>query len=199
MKWTHWAAAIVFVWVQGIAASASAEIYRWTDAKGGEHFAMDLHSVPIEYRAAAAASAGSVGKGANINRIPQEKRSAPSRSAGPAAARAHGLERSPRASEIVEKIGGHEESWWRNRVQTLRDEMSSLEEQIDACEDLEAPKRYNHRTGKGMRRQHYDNKVNAIDRCASNQSNLEAKRRQLSSLEERARKQGVPPGWLRTR
>jgi len=199
MKWTHWVAVVGFVWVQGIADSASAEIYRWVDSKGGEHFAMDLHSVPREYRAAAAASAGSVGKNANINRIPQEKRPAPARSPVPAAAPTYERDRSSRASKAVEKVAGHEESWWRRQVQTLDDEMSSLEEQIDACKDLEAPERYNHRTGRRMKRQHYDRKMNALDRCSRNKSNLEAKRRQLSHLKENARKRGVPPGWLRTR
>jgi hypothetical protein len=39
--------------VLGLVAPAGAEIYRWTDAQGQEHFTMNLHEVPPEHRAGA--------------------------------------------------------------------------------------------------------------------------------------------------
>lgn len=46
-------ALVAAVW---LAASAGAEVYRWRDASGREHFAQQLHQVPAEHRAAAEAA-----------------------------------------------------------------------------------------------------------------------------------------------
>src|SRR5262245_8694918 len=40
-----------------LASGARAEVYRWTDAAGREHYAGELAKVPAEHRAAAAAAA----------------------------------------------------------------------------------------------------------------------------------------------
>jgi len=66
--------------VLGVAAVASAEIYKWRDAQGRLHFAQDLNQVPIEYRAQAR---GDVVKPEESARI-QHYRAAP---AAPAAKR----------------------------------------------------------------------------------------------------------------
>jgi len=192
-------AVIALAWIQLSVSTASAEIYRWTDAQGGQHFSMDLNSVPPQYRAAAEASAGSVGKGANINVIPQPERSSTKRQAGPASAGPAPNRRPTSNAQNTDTVGGHDESWWRSRVERYASEITALEEQIDACKDLKAPKKYDHNTGRRMKRRHYDNKIDAMDRCSSKQSTLDVKKRQLANLQERARKQGVPPGWTRAR
>lgn len=194
---------IAVAWIQLSVPVASAEIYRWTDAQGGEHFSMDLNSVPPQYRAAAKASAGSVGTDANINMIPQPEGRRATRPASPARPDRATTRRSssPRnmTEQAGEEIAGHDESWWRSRVERYASEIRAIEEQIDTCKDLKAPVRYDHRTGRRTKRQHYDDKMGAIDRCSSNQSTLDVKQRQLTNFKERARKSGVPPGWLRTR
>ena len=202
MKGTIWVISVGIASVLAAAGVSTAEIYRWTDSSGGQHFSMDLHSVPPAYRAEAQASAGTIGRGANLNMISTDDHGggdpAP-RSSGPAAVQPQAISRPESGSDLPEEIGGYSEAGWRARIQTLTDEMSALEKAIDACKDLVAPVRYDYRTGKRTKRQHYDKKMDAIDRCSTSQSSLEFKKRQLESLRENARKNGVPPGWLRTR
>lgn len=191
--------ALGWILSQGMTLAASAEIYRWTDAEGQAHFTMDLGRVPPAYRAAAEASAGTAGKGANINMIPsaQERRSDPP--PAPAARKPSSRHDSAPTREAIETVGGHDEAWWRSQAASYLTRIESLETAIAACEDVRAPQRYNPDTGRRMKRRHYDQKMDAIDRCSNNESNLVATERQLANFKERARQQGVPPGWLRAR
>ena len=182
------------------ATSAVAEIYRWTDAKGGQHFSMDLNDVPPQYRAAAEASAGTVGRRANINLIQPSTKSSSSRLRSPASPNPGAKRKALEASgEEGDEVGGYPEPWWRAQAEEYARSIEALEKRVEACADLDRPRRYNRRTGRGLKRQHYDRKMAALERCSSDESTLEIKQRQRSSFVERARKSGVPPGWVRVR
>lgn len=177
----------------------SAEIYRWIDAAGGEHYSSALGSVPPAHRAAAEASAGSVGPRATLNRIDARPEEGSADRGGARAARPGDRRAAARPLPEEDRVGGHGESWWRASVQRFVDEIAALEAHVEACKDLKPPRRYESRGRMRMKRLHYQACEAAVQRCSARQSTLEAKLRQLAHLRERARRQGLPPGWLRER
>lgn len=171
------------------AGPADAEIYRWTDASGREHFTTDLSTVPSAHRAAAQAGAGRPSD-ANINRIQSTPRSEPdSGAASPASVR----DRPPEE----EKIGGQNEATWRKRARRFEQEIENIEAGIERCEDVRVPVRFNPRSGRRMKRQHYERKMAMADQCGGGENALRVKRLQQENFLENARRRGVPPGWLR--
>ncbi len=173
-----------------VAGVAAAEIYRWTD-KDGAHFTTDLNSVPPAHRAAAKAAAARPSS-ATVNRMDAVAPAAPE--AGPAPSGG----RSPAAkAPEVEKVGAYTETQWRERAQKQRSEIEQLEEYVERCKDIEVPARYNIRTGRRIKQQHYQRWMDDANRCSRSQSDLGVKRRQLENFLESARRRGVPPGWLR--
>jgi hypothetical protein len=50
-----------------LATPVGAEVYRWRDASGREHFAQQLHQVPAEHRAAAKAAAADAGDSESVS------------------------------------------------------------------------------------------------------------------------------------
>ena len=202
MKQMGWLVVVGFVLGQIVAADvAAADIYRWTDAGGQPHFTTDLSSVPPAYRAAAQATAGAKPKSGVVNLMPTRPARRAEPGAPPAAsAPTHrdGSGRFARSAGERDLVGGHDEAWWRSQATRFRDEIGVLEQEVEACKDVKAPSRYNHRTGRRMKRQHYERGKAAARRCAQNKSTLGVKRLQLDNFAERARRQGVPPGWMRT-
>lgn len=169
-----------------LAPAAGAEIYRWKDASGREHFTTDLSAVPPADRARAQAAAGA-SSGGGVNRFSAPEDAPPARA--PEASRASS--RPAAQADGAEKVGGHEEAWWREQAHRYVSDIERLEAGVEQCEDMRAPR------PEKLKRQHYDRKMGALERCASDKSTLEVTRRQQENFLERARLQGVPPGWLR--
>jgi len=100
-------------------------------------------------------------------------------------------------AEAGEGIGGHDEAWWRDRHEALVAEVEQLAERVAACEEREAPRAYDGIDGYVVRSRRGGHRWVAIKRCDDERADLAAARRALERFEERARRAGVPPGWLR--
>jgi len=193
MKALFWACVLGLCLNLATTASAFAEMYRWTDDRGNQHFTTDLSKVPAAYRAAASDRA-SAGRG-HVNIVPSRKRQeAPQKAASAPAAR----DSAPAGGPDVEKFGGYDEAWWRGKAEQYTRDIRNLEQGAKACKDIKAPAKRN-TSGRRMKRQHYDRKLAAVEQCSKNQFRLDTTRKQFANFKERARKQGVPPGWLRVR
>jgi hypothetical protein len=185
-----------------LAASASAEIYRWRDAAGVEHFNTDLDAVPPQHRAAARAAASEGQGGGGSYSAGGGEGEAASATPTPAPVPAPEAELAPTsrvpgfgapasaAKDAAETIGGGDEEWWRARSRDFLDRIADLERRAEACEDMEPLSR---RAQQG----HHAHEIAALNDCAIAQSQLDATRMSHEKFEESARRQGVPPGWLR--
>jgi hypothetical protein len=170
-------------------AAALAEIYRYTDAQGGEHFTTDLEQVPPSQRDAAKAAAE--GRPTLIRRgVP---RPAPRFHPRPPASRQ--WSNTPR-SGAEEYRNGRPRSWWREKYGEIESEIAVLEDEVARLEEMgadhlppSARRSASRHRYSNYRKRHYAWK-NAILR-------LQKARDRLERFEERARRSDVPPGWLR--
>jgi len=102
-----------------------------------------------------------------------------------------------RAQEAGERAGGHDEAWWREQHEALVSEALHLEALVGECQETEAPRAYDGVGGYAVRGR--DGRVRWVEvkRCDEERASLSAARGDLERFEERARRAGVPPGWLR--
>jgi hypothetical protein len=91
-----------------------------------------------------------------------------------------------------EAARGLDETWWRERSAESLNRIADLERRIQACEGMDPPS-----AGRHIREHDHDRKIAALNDCAIAQDQLDVANRQRENLEEDARRQGVPPGWLR--
>ena len=168
-----------------LAATAAAEVYRWTDPQGKVHYTSDLSRVPEAQRDAAKASAGEA-KGGAVMRIESRP---PAKPAVPAATPEGAPAGPPQPAEEV--YGGRDESWWRSEAAKFREAIERLEVQTEQCTAGE----FRWSAGAGGRA--YDEESAEADACGRIQSELQMNRRWQETLEENAHRAGVPPGWLR--
>ena len=99
--------------------------------------------------------------------------------------------------EESERIGGHDEAWWRTAHEELVAELAHLEALVAECEESEAPRAYDGVAGYSIRGRDGRIRWVRIKRCDEERAALVATRGDLERFEERARRAGVPPGWLR--
>jgi len=164
------------------AAPASAEIYRWTDAQGREHFTMDLHRVPSEHRAEAerrnALDDARVDPGPDpINtmttpdhvKVKRHLR----RSRG-------GYGRPPAAASGASCSATH-----RNEARKHAAAVSRWEKQIELQEQLES------------RLVRTEDRLRAENRAERYRVSLELAEQARDDFEDRMRRQGVAPGCYR--
>lgn len=168
--------------------AARGDIYRWTDPAGAEHFTSDLSQVPAVQREAARQAARTRAERA-LNRAEGPPPPAPPSDllAPPPPARS-----APHGAPAPAAPGGHPEPWWREehaahaeRVERARERVAQLE---DEGADAEPPRMSSSRYTVSRRR-------HVAWKRATRE--LERSERQLEAFEERARRAGVPPGWLR--
>mgnify|MGYP005851896901 CR=1 FL=1 len=101
------------------------------------------------------------------------------------------------AEDPAERIGGHEEAWWRDRHEALVAELAYREARVAECEKSEAPPAYDGVAGYTVRGRNGRLRWVRIQRCDEERAAQTAARGDLERFEERARRAGVPPGWLR--
>ena len=105
--------------------TASAEIYRWTDSGGREHFTTDLGRVPPQYRPRPRRT------------TPPPARAAPAAVARPAAGPAAAASSSPAGGSPpagdADLRDGHNRRWWRAQRARLAHEVQSLEQGAQVC------------------------------------------------------------------
>lgn len=161
------------------AASAGAEIFRWTDASGEEHFSMHLADVPESQRAAALEAAGASGQSLSGYEskphvpLPTPDGDADAVSSFPAS-----------AAPSEPRIGGRTETMWRTDAHEHIDAITRAEEGLDACEAADSRKRMT-------------SGLTALDACAAHEAAIDHAEESMVRFEDLARSKGVPPGWLR--
>ena len=182
-------ASFLFLAALGLPAGAGAEIYRWLDAQGHEHFTTDLEQIPRSQRAAAEAAASSR---PSVNRAdaaptPPARRAAPKR-------RPYSRSAPADASEL---IAGWGEEEWREKAGALATEIEILEKRLAQLEEQGAdhmPLSARRRSISHRRYSEYRARYRVWEKTGKDLERAEAR---LERFEERARRSGVPPGWLR--
>lgn len=180
----------------GAPGPARAGIYRWVDAGGGVHFTSDLDEVPAAQRDAAREAAE---RRPTVNRADPRPAPAAPRAAPPpcppGAACAGSRAPGPAAAE-AERPGGRDEAGWRAEHTRLLGDVARLERQIELLEAKgaeNAPDPWR----QGMSHRDWSRYQDRHDAWQKAQGDLAAARVALERFEERARRSGVPPGWLR--
>ncbi|HKJ23706.1 MAG TPA: DUF4124 domain-containing protein [Myxococcota bacterium] len=164
-----------------LAAPASAEMYRWTDAGGQEHFTMDLHRVPPEYR-------GEAQRRADLDKARVDRNPPPINTmTTPDAARVKRAlrPRYSRSRAAAASAGTSCSASDRNTAQRLARAVEQWEKRVELQEGLESRLV---RTQDRMRAEH------TAERYAIH---LENAQQALEDFEDRMRRQGVPPGCYR--
>ncbi|RIL07948.1 MAG: hypothetical protein DCC71_01075 [Proteobacteria bacterium] len=93
--------------------------------------------------------------------------------------------------------GDEGEAWWRAQHAARAAAVASLEREVAACEEREAPPAYDGVAGYVTRGRDGRWREVEIKRCDQQRADLEAARTELDQFEEQARRRGIPPGWLR--
>jgi hypothetical protein len=179
------------------ATSASSEIYRYTDANGREQYTTDLSRVPTAQRPAAAADAAARQP---VNRAdPDATAGEPAQPGAVWGREAPGFRTpaKPKPWQIKEeRPGGLPEATWRDRHDRILAQIDALEQLRAELEAAGGDRRPPNRRGK-ISRSRYANYQEKHEAWLKTGRDLSRARRRLDSFEERARRAGVPPGWLR--
>ena len=167
----------VFLCTLAFARPVSAELYRWTDAKGQESYTNDPNKIPQEFRS----------KAVRVEESPDRV------SVGGKPPASHRASRAS-ADEHKDKYG-HGEEWWRNRAEKLRGELRDLEDEYDLVLKKERDEEQHGKTLGGRKKK---SKTNYGSRKLRIEKKIaQAKRRLEVDLPEEARKADAYPGWLR--
>jgi hypothetical protein len=164
------------------ASAARAELYRWTDANGVTHFTSDLNQVPAGQRDLARAAVSS-GKG-SLQRVASSAPRAQSASGSAAPA-------SPAAPAAEDRVGGKTDVQWRDEATRLRSRIALFEAPAARC----GKDRFAWSRGDGGRK--YREEQAEAEACQRTELELSLARKALEDFKERARRTGVPPGWIR--
>ncbi len=180
----------------GLPVVADAEIYRWVDRNGKEHFTTDLRQVPASQRDLVKAKAG--GR-PTINRTATPAK--PAAQAPRYEARGSGPTSRTSSSHAVgeEQRQGRPESWWRGQADTMRTDISTLEALVERFEAEGADHAPSARRYSGASRARHDQYQARYQAWNKATQDLKYKRRAWENFQERARRADVPPGWLRER
>jgi hypothetical protein len=175
----------------GLAAPAAAEIYRWTDEQGNEHFSSNAHDVPPEHRTQAR-EAGSAA-GGHVNRFESSGAPPPARSLSttPRTVRPAKLPPPGSARGTTEGTG---RTNWQSQAQDLELAIQRAEERLDECEKRRMPDLDNLRVGRNV---HRNRSLGGLGDCDPERQRVEEAEQRLADFEDRAREAGVPPGWIR--
>lgn len=172
-----WGSALV---AAAIALSASAEIYRWTDANGVVHYSSDIQQVPAGQRDLARASVRT-GKG-SLQRIESSAASRPSVAAAAAP---------PAALASEDVVEGKTEAQWRDEATRLRARIALYAPAAERCEG----DRFAWSRDDGG--DEYREEQAEAEACRQTALEFELAKKQVVDFEERAHRAGVPPGWIR--
>ncbi|GEM_PF-5434243 len=186
--------------------SANAQIYRWVDAEGREHFTQSLQDVPPAERSAAKARWDEGGK-----RMTRSDPVAPPPAAREASADEIDITTEAASGTVEESAatgpGGRTEAEWRQRHAVRRDAVARHEQRVAKIEARSAAPggvEYSRRARRDRSRARWErNKAlrdaqrEKAEALATEQAKLAREQRRLEAFLEEARRAGVPPGWLR--
>jgi multidrug resistance efflux pump len=184
------ARAAFVICLAAFAVPAAAELYRWTDGQGREHFAMSLHEVPPEHRAAAQHRLEM--EKIQVERPPEPNVNTMKTPDGMAVKRAL----RPRYPGSTSSYPTSSDS---RSARTASGDAGCSDADRKQAEDLaRAVERWTHEVEEREERQRRlvetDDRLQNEDRIADAQERLEKAEQALDDFETRMRKQGVPPG-----
>jgi hypothetical protein len=157
-------------------AFAEDEIWVWTTADGSVHYTDERERIPDAYRESARV-AHKEGSG-SYQRVP----------AAPAATTPAAEPAPPPAEPALAP-----ESAWREEASAIDARIAALVPEVEACRGDHV----NLSPGDGSRKRREEHEEAA--RCAEATADLARARAEREELEERARREGAPPGWVRAR
>lgn len=163
------------------AAPASAEIYRWTDAEGREHFTMDLHRVPAKHR-------GEAERRMMLEKIQVEPKPDPVNSLStPDRVRVKRALRPRRSYAAPPPAAGSTgcASWQRSKAQKLEARIANYEKKVELYES------------KQRRLVRLEDRMRAENSVERYEIYLEQAEEEYENFLSDMRQKGVPPGCLR--
>jgi DNA repair exonuclease SbcCD ATPase subunit len=166
------------------AAPALADIYRWTDDQGREHFTMDLHRVPAEHRGEAQRRQLLEKVKVDPEPEPINTMSTPDSSKVKRALRPHrATTRSTYRSPAAASSGCA--SWQREKAAKLERKIAQYEKKVELYEQQE------------RRLVRLEDRLRAESAAERHQIYLEQAEEEYESFLSDMRQRGVPPGCLR--
>ncbi len=187
-----------FIPIAGLGAGfltwpASAEIYHWFDASGGEHFSLDLNEVPPAYRVEAEERAAEAERRFHFIGSGDKERG----NSGPAAPL-------PRFHSLIDRPGGRDEGWWRREWQRHQSSVAGARREVETVRTASVSPgnvvysaRNRARRQWDRNKQRRDNQRERSEKLVQATSALSRAERAKAEFAERARRMGVPPGWIR--
>lgn len=182
-----------------------ADVYRWVDESGVESFADAEWKVPEKYR--------------KKTKVIRERKAAPPAEQPPAQPdvtpsgvetgkpSGDGGEAEIKDDKAVEKPAptgpvdnnGHDEGWWKARVEALRSKKAILEKELADLEDkIGASTDRAQIAARGLSQEKQQDQIKMLIRRDELKKELSDISYQLEQgLPDEARKAGAPPGWLR--
>ncbi len=160
----------------------SATIYKWVDKEGVVNFTDDLDKIPPSYR----------------DRVEVESRKDVQEQKAPLPPRA--IAPSGKGDEILADTYGRDETWWRDKVRHLREELKEATEKYDA-----AQKKYMEKSDELSRRRfgsptQYKMNIIELDRLKEERDKCEAQateaKAKLEKLSREAKEAKADPSWL---
>ena len=156
---------------------ANAYFYQWTDAGGVVHLTDDLDKIPKPYQNKA-------------KRLDVPDQAKPPKGGAPVPQAA------PRASAPKPPTpGGHDESWWRGRMNALRSDLKALQSARSQKEDQLIKLQRERRIFQRSRDREAVNAMQA--KVSADEARISALLNQIDLLESEAARAGVPAEWLR--
>lgn len=170
----------------GFATPAAAEMYRWTDAEGRDHYTMDLHRVPPEYR-------GQVKHQTEIEKLKVDRDPEPiinEVSTPDNAAVKRALRPSRRYGSTTSRAAAGAatagcQSWQRDKANKLQRNLEMWEGKLELNEQRE------------RRLVRTDRRLHAANRVAEYEIQRDRAAQAVEDFEDSMRQKGVPPGCYR--
>jgi hypothetical protein len=166
----------------GFSVIANADIYQWVDNKGVVNFTDNIESIPKKYQ-----------KKVKILSADDASQEAPA--AEPAQSAEQDVSAAqPEQSLQQQKIfGGHDETWWRSRYNSLRGELAQIQANLPSKRsEAEQLRRKLVIYTYARNRIAYQDKLAEIQR---DEGRITTLTEQLSSLDTQASAAGVPFEW----
>lgn len=161
---------------------AAADVYRWVDDQGGEHFTMDLHRVPAKHR-------GEARRRKILDEAQAEPSPPPINTMTPAddarTRRALRPSYSRRAHRAPAASSSGCASWQRDKAAKLERKIALYEQKVDLYEEKE------------RRLVRLEDRIQAENAAERYEIYLEQAEEEYESFLSDMRQRGVPPGCLR--
>lgn len=123
----------------------------------------------------------------------------PAAPADPVAA-AKAQEGIPAPEKVPEKAGEkRDESYWKNRIVSAREQLRRSEAFVEAMQTRvnSLTNDFYSRDDPAQRAQLWSQRTAALDEIDRLTKEIAAQKKAIADIEEEARREGVPPGWLR--